>query len=107
MGKNKKPKVTNNTPQNHPATTSSIRLKIRHCNPLRIPEYPPMTATKSQTSFRALVESYSARHIAAAIGCSLPTAYDWRSGRRAPPTWMQAQILADLATYHPQIKHHD
>jgi hypothetical protein len=66
-----------------------------------------MTTQKSQPSFRSRVESYSARHIAAAIGCSLPTAYDWRSGRRAPPTWMQAQILADLATYHPQIQHTD
>lgn len=64
-----------------------------------------MTSTKSQTSFRARVESYSARHIANAIGCSLPTAYDWRSGRRAPPAWMQAQILTDLANYHPQLRH--
>ena len=64
-----------------------------------------MTASATHTSFRALVEPYSARHIANAIGCSLPTAYDWRSGRRAPPVWMQAQILSDLATYHPQIRH--
>jgi hypothetical protein len=63
-----------------------------------------MTAT-SQTSFRARVEQYSARHIAAATGCSLPTAYDWRSGRRAPPAWLQDQILAEIASYHPQIKH--
>jgi len=95
------------TPHNHPTNPSSIRLEIRHCNPLKIREYPPMTATATQTSFRALVEPYSARHIANAIGCSLPTAYDWRSGRRAPPAWMQAQILSDLATYHPQIKHTD
>jgi hypothetical protein len=66
-----------------------------------------MTATATQTSFRALVEPYSARHIANAIGCSVATAYDWRSGRRAPPAWMQAQILSDLATYHPQIQHTD
>jgi hypothetical protein len=105
MGKNKKPKVANMTPQNHPANTSSIRSEIRHCNPLRMPEYPPMTSTKSQTSFHSRVEPYSARHIANAIGCSLPTAYDWRSGRRAPPAWMQDQILADLASYHPQIRH--
>jgi hypothetical protein len=64
-----------------------------------------MTSTKSQTSFRSRVEQYSARHIAAAIKCSLPTAYDWRSGRRAPPLWLQDQILADLASYHPQIQH--
>jgi hypothetical protein len=63
-----------------------------------------MTAT-SQTSFRSRVEHYSARHIANAIGCSLPTAYDWRSGRRAPPAWMQDQIIAEIASYHPQICH--
>jgi len=80
--------------------------KIRHCNPLRISHYTPMTSEKRQTSFRSRVEHYSARHIANAIGCSLPTAYDWRSGRRAPPAWMQDQIIADLASYHPQI-HHD
>ena len=61
--------------------------------------------TKRQTSFRARVEQYSARHIVAAIGCSLPTAYDWRSGRRAPSAWLQDQILADLANYHPQLRH--
>ena len=65
-----------------------------------------MTSNKRQTSFRARVEQYSARHIAAAIGCSLASAYDWRSGRRAPPAWLQDQILADLANYHPQL-HHD
>ena len=64
-----------------------------------------MTSEKRQTSFRSRVELYSARHIANAIGCSLPTAYDWRSGRRAPPAWMQDQILAEIANYHPQIKH--
>ena len=64
-----------------------------------------MTAIKKHTSFRARVEQYSARHIVAAIGCSLPTAYDWRSGRRAPSAWLQDQILADLANYHPQLRH--
>lgn len=64
-----------------------------------------MTAQKSQISFRARIEHYSARHIAAAIGCSLPTAYDWRSGRRAPPAWLHDRYVTDLANYHPQIKH--
>lgn len=64
-----------------------------------------MKAKKSQTSFRSLVGQYSARHIAAAIGCSLPTAYDWRSGRRSPPAWLHARYLADLATYQPQVGH--
>ena len=64
-----------------------------------------MTSNKRQTSFRARVEQYSARHIVNAVGCSLATAYDWRSGRRAPSAWLQDQILADLANYHPQIRH--
>lgn len=73
--------------------------------PEKIIHYPHMTTTKNQLSFRARVEQYSARHIANAIGCSLPTAFDWRSGRRAPPAWLQDKILAELASYHPQIKH--
>ena len=66
-----------------------------------------MTAenTKSQTSFRALIEPFSARHIANAIGCSAATAYDWRSGRRAPPAWMQDSILADIINYHPHLQY--
>jgi hypothetical protein len=70
------------------------------------PNIPHMTATR-QTSFRARIEPYSARHIVNATGCSLPTAYDWRSGRRAPPAWLQDSILADIANYHPQIQHED
>ena len=71
------------------------------------PNIPLMTSTKRQTSFRARVEPYSARHIVNAIGCSLPTAYDWRSGRRAPSAWLQDSILAKIANYHPQIQHED
>ena len=64
-----------------------------------------MTSNKRQTSFRARVEQYSARFIVNAVGCSLASAYDWRSGRRAPPAWLQDQIIADLANYHPQLRH--
>jgi hypothetical protein len=60
---------------------------------------------KTQTSFARLIERYSARHIAAAIGCSLPTAYDWRSGRRSPPAWLHTRYLDDLATYQLQVSH--
>ena len=88
------------TPQNIFTHPSILGIAIR----TESPNIPHMTAT-SQTSFRARVERYSARHIAAATGCSLPTAYDWRSGRRAPPAWLQDQIIAEIANYHPQIKH--
>jgi len=60
---------------------------------------------KTQTRFARLIEPYSARHIAAAIGCSLPTAYDWRSGRRSPPAWLHARYLDDLARHQPQVSH--
>jgi hypothetical protein len=66
-----------------------------------------MTDTKNQTSFRLRIQPYSAKHIVNATGCSLPTAYDWRSGRRAPPAWMQDSIIAEIANYHPQIQHTD
>ena len=95
------------TPLDPRPATPSTHPKIRHCN-AEPTHYPAaMTSTKQQTSFRARVEQYTARHIANAIGCSLPTAYDWRSGRRAPPPWMQDQIIAELANYHPQVKHND
>ena len=64
-----------------------------------------MKTKKSQTSFARLIGPYSARHIAAAIGCSLPTAYDWRSGRRSPPAWLHARYLTDLASHQPQVSH--
>lgn len=66
-----------------------------------------MTAenTKNQTSFCLRIQPYSAKHIANSVGCSVACAYDWRSGRRAPPAWMQHSILEDLASYHPQIKY--
>jgi transposase len=59
----------------------------------------PDTTKAQSTIFRVRVELYSARHIAKIIGCSLPTAYDWRSGRRSPPAWMQDQIIANLASH--------
>jgi len=66
-----------------------------------------MTTTKCQANFRTRVEIYSARHICNAIGCSLPSAYDWRAGRRAPPAWLQDKILAEIASYHPLIRYDD
>jgi hypothetical protein len=86
----------------HDQATKKIGIAI----PEKSSNIPPMTAT-SQTSFRARIEPYSARHIVNATGCSLPTAYDWRSGRRAPPAWLQDSILAEIANYHPQIQHED
>tara|TARA_R110000822_G_scaffold4466_13_gene19212 strand:- start:224 stop:421 length:198 start_codon:yes stop_codon:yes gene_type:complete len=54
----------------------------------------PMKTAKTKP-FREIVAAYSAKHIAQAIGCSVPTAYDWRSGRRSPPKWLQ-QLYADI-----------
>lgn len=60
-----------------------------------------MIAAKKTQSFRNFVAAYSAKHIASVIGCSLPTAYDWRSGRRQPPKWLHDRYIATLHN-HPQ-----
>jgi len=55
-----------------------------------------MIAKLKATSFKAALVGYSAKHIAAVVGCSTATAYDWRSGRRSPPPWIQRQVIRDL-----------
>jgi hypothetical protein len=64
-----------------------------------------MIAKLKAQSFQASLVGYSAKHIAGAIGCSLATAYDWRSGRRSPPKWLHDRYVADIASYHSKIKH--
>jgi hypothetical protein len=64
-----------------------------------------MIAKLKDQSFSSRVASYPAKHIAEAIGCSLPTAYDWRSGRRTPPKWLQDRYVDDIASYQPKIQH--
>ena len=46
--------------------------------------------------FRERIQVYSARQIADATGCALPTAYDWRSGRRAPPAFLRDKLITDI-----------
>jgi len=55
-----------------------------------------MIAKLKAPSFKSALVGYSAKHIAAVIGCSLATAYDWRSGRRSPPPWIQRQVMDQL-----------
>ncbi len=55
-----------------------------------------MLAKMKAQSFQSAVAGYSAKHIAAAIGCSIATAYDWRSGRRQPPKWIQSIYLKEI-----------
>jgi hypothetical protein len=62
-----------------------------------------MIAKLKVKSFQSSVAGYTAKQIAAAIGCSLATAYDWRSGRRTPPKWLHARYV-ELIRKHPQIK---
>jgi len=56
-------------------------------------------------TFKVKVTEYSARHIANAVGCSIQTAYEWRSGRRKPPAWLQEILIEEIKSYHPQIKY--
>jgi len=55
-----------------------------------------MIAKLKVKSFQSSIAGYSAKQIAAAIGCSLATAYDWRSGRRSPPRWIQAKYIEEI-----------
>ena len=47
----------------------------------------------------------SAKEIAARIECPIPTAYDWKSGRRSPPSWMQTIIIEILL--NEAIRHYE
>jgi len=64
---------------------------------------PAMIPKLKAQSFRSRVASYSAKQIAAAIGCSLATAYDWRSGRRTPPKWLHDRYLQDIRNNKSKI----
>ena len=55
-----------------------------------------MIAKLKVKSFQSAIAGYTAKQIAAAIGCSMATAYDWRSGRRQPPKWIQARYLEEI-----------
>jgi hypothetical protein len=59
---------------------------------------PPMIAKLKVKSFQSAIAGYTAKQIAAAIGCSLATAYDWRSGRRQPPRWIQSKYIDEIRT---------
>ena len=55
-----------------------------------------MIAKMKVKSFQSAIAGYTAKQIAAAIGCSLATAYDWKSGRRQPPRWIQDRYLEEI-----------
>jgi hypothetical protein len=55
--------------------------------------------------FHEQIANYSAKEIAATIGCPIPTAYDWKSGRRSPPSWMQNIIIEILS--NEAIRHYE
>lgn len=59
-----------------------------------------------EKTFKDKISKYTAKQIAKEIGCSLPTAYDWKSGRRCPPMWKQDILLAffEKTTIKPQLK---
>jgi len=63
----------------------------------------PMITKLKAKSFSSRVASYPAKHIAAAIGCSLATAYDWRSGRRTPPKWLHDRYVEDIRIHKSKI----
>jgi hypothetical protein len=61
-----------------------------------------MILESKDQSFSLQIVKYSAKHIAEATGCSLPTAYDWKSGRRKPVKWIQARYIKDISNHKQQ-----
>jgi transposase len=62
-----------------------------------------MIAKLRVKSFQSAIAGYTAKQIAAAIGCSLATAYDWRSGRRTPPKWLHDRYVEDIRIHKSKI----
>lgn len=59
---------------------------------------------KKQAEFKGMIAGYSAKQVAAALGCTLPTAYDWKSGRRKPVRYMwerYAEIVREFVDNDP------
>lgn len=54
---------------------------------------------KKTLEFKDLVEPFTAAQIAAAVGCALPTAYDWKSGRRKPVRYVREQYAQMVREY--------
>jgi hypothetical protein len=48
-------------------------------------------------SFDTDLADYTAAQIIAALGCPRSTAYEWKDGRREPPSWQQPHWLAIIA----------
>jgi DNA-binding transcriptional regulator YiaG len=55
--------------------------------------------------FHEQIINYSAKEIAARIGCPIQTVYDWKSGRRSPPSWVQGIIIEILL--NEAIRHYE
>jgi hypothetical protein len=55
--------------------------------------------------FHERIIDYSAKEVATKIRCPIPTAYDWKSGRRSPPPWMQAILIEMLS--NEAIRHYE
>lgn len=58
---------------------SGIRARLRRMK---------LKKPKKQAEFRDMIADFTAKQVAAALGCGQPTAYDWKSGRRKPVRYM-------------------
>jgi hypothetical protein len=76
--------------------TANHRLKYLLPKMIGSTNLTTMIAKLKVKSFQSAIAGYTAKQIAAAIGCSLATAYDWRSGRRTPPKWIQATYIDEI-----------
>ena len=55
-------------------------------------------------SFATDLADYTAAHVIAATGCPRGTAYDWKDGRREPPTWQQVHWLRIIQAFPVAVR---
>lgn len=70
------------------------KLYIRHCRFI-------FMGYTCAMPFSDQLADYTAADIIAALNCPRGTAYDWKDGRREPPTWQQPHWLALLQHAKP------
>tara|TARA_R110000868_G_scaffold97004_1_gene266921 strand:+ start:469 stop:714 length:246 start_codon:yes stop_codon:yes gene_type:complete len=55
-------------------------------------------------TFAESLTEYSAAQIIAATGCPRGTAYDWKDGRREPPSWQQVHWLRIIQAFPVAVR---
>lgn len=55
-------------------------------------------------SFASDISKIPAPVIIAALGCPRSTAYEWKDGRRSPPSWLQPHLLRIIQAFPVAVR---